>query len=222
MKKSKVPVQEDFPSLHSDAKDSSVQSVLWFIFLSRNVSKRLHRHVRPAKIQSPRWAHMILSDGTCFHFSAYITSAGKGMRMKVMTEKADIRLSGNGGFEFPDDIEYTLDIDGMGTKHILAKKDRGANKNPTVMKMGNGPQPSSRTQPSSRNEQKQRVSLWSILSVLNCNRHPFSWCYKSMKNGEQYFAINQTAHCTNSGKGYLYPRWSSRFDVGLQCKEGYL
>ena len=53
-----------------------------------------------------------------------------------MSERANFRETRNGIFEFPDDIEYTIDIQGLGAKHFRAKKVKNANKNPSIMTMG--------------------------------------------------------------------------------------
>ena len=63
--------------------------------------------------------------------------AGIFRRLSVLFERAEVRQSRRGGWLFPDDIEYSINIHGLGVRRFRARRANGANKTPLVMRMRN-------------------------------------------------------------------------------------
>ena len=80
-------------------------------------------------------------------------SPGSPRVLDFISETVNIKEKRAGTYEYPDDVEFTIDIQGLGRKHILAKKVGTANKNPEVVKLGNRPQPR-------RKSRKKRVCIY--------------------------------------------------------------
>ena len=68
------------------------------------------------------------------HLSTYLFFPVR--KVKIIKERADVRESGDGGFMFPDEIEYTIRIGGIGRKHFKASRAFRARNKPEVITMG--------------------------------------------------------------------------------------